>query len=56
MTAVQCGNYSGLCDKMKVLLLDPAGTTLATVATYSNLDKTTGWVKKGTFSLLAFRG
>ena len=42
-------------DTLKVQVLNTSGTVLATVATYSNLDKTSGWVQKS-LSLAAYKG
>jgi hypothetical protein len=42
-------------DKLYVRVRNSAGTTLATLATYSNLNKSTGYVQK-TFNLLAYKG
>ena len=42
-------------DKLYVRVRNSAGTTLATLATYSNLNKTTGYVQK-TFDLSAYKG
>jgi len=42
-------------DTMKVQVLNTSGTVLATLATYSNLDKSTGYVQKS-LSLSAYKG
>ncbi|MCI0413480.1 cupredoxin domain-containing protein, partial [bacterium] len=42
-------------DKLKIQILDSAGGVLKTLKTFSNLDKTTGYVKKS-FSVLNFNG
>ena len=39
----------------RVTTIDTANKVLATVATYSNLDKTTGWVQKS-LSLAPYKG
>ncbi|HEY3272021.1 MAG TPA: M4 family metallopeptidase [Geothrix sp.] len=42
-------------DTMKVQVLNTAGTVLATLATYSNLDKNTGYTQKS-LNLSAYKG
>jgi subtilisin family serine protease len=42
-------------DKLTVQIRNSSGTVLATLATYSNLNKSSGYVLK-TFDLLAYRG
>lgn len=42
-------------DKLKVEVLNGSGTVLATLATYSNLNKSSGYVQR-TFSLAAYAG
>ncbi len=42
-------------DKMSVQILNSSGTVLATLATYSNLNKSTGYVQKS-FSLSSYIG
>lgn len=42
-------------DKLTVLVQNASGSTLATLATYSNLNKNTGYFQK-TFDLSAFKG
>ena len=42
-------------DTVKVQVLNTSGTVLATLATYSNLDKSTGYVQKS-LSLSAYKG
>ena len=42
-------------DRLQVQIRNSSNTVLATLATYSNLDKTSGYVQK-TFDLTAFRG
>ena len=42
-------------DKLKVQVLNSSGTVLATLATYSNLNKATGYSQKS-FSLAAYAG
>ena len=42
-------------DRLTVSVQNSSGATLATLGTYSNLDKSTGYVQK-TFSLAAYRG
>lgn len=42
-------------DKLTVAVQNSSGTTLGTLATYSNLNASTGYVQK-TFSLLAYKG
>jgi len=42
-------------DKLSVQVLDSAGTALATLATYSNLNKSTDYVQKS-FDLSAYKG
>ena len=37
-------------------VLDTAGKVLATLATYSNLDRGAGYTRKGPFDLLTYRG
>ena len=42
-------------DKLTVTVRDGAGTVLSTLATYSNLNKSTTYVQK-TFDLTSFKG
>jgi hypothetical protein len=42
-------------DRLTVTVRDPAGTVLATLATYSNLDQATGYQIR-TFDLLPYKG
>ena len=42
-------------DTLKVQVTNPAGAVLATLATYSNLDRNAGYVQK-TFDLSAYKG
>lgn len=42
-------------DRLQVQIRNPSNTVLATLATYSNLNKTTGYVLK-TFDVTAFKG
>ncbi|WP_370409496.1 hydrolase [Streptomyces fradiae] len=42
-------------DKLKVEVLNSSGTVLSTLATYSNLNKSSGYVQRG-FSLAAYAG
>jgi hypothetical protein len=42
-------------DRLQVQIRNSSNTVLTTLATYSNLDKTSGYVQK-TFDLTAFRG
>ena len=42
-------------DKLTVLVQNTSGTTLATLATYSNLNKNPGYIQK-TFDLSAYKG
>lgn len=48
---------TGDYDKMTVEVLNPStGARLALLKTYSNLDKTVGWVQSAKFDLSAWRG
>ncbi len=42
-------------DKLQIQVLNPTGTLLQTLATHSNLNKTSGYVLR-TFSVLSFKG
>ena len=42
-------------DKLQVQIRNSSGTVLATLATYSNLDKNTGYAQKS-FNVLAYKG
>jgi hypothetical protein len=44
-------------DQMAIVVVDPqTGNTLATIASYSNLNSTNGWLLSPEFDLSAFRG
>jgi hypothetical protein len=43
-------------DTLKVQVLNSAGTVLSTLATYSNLNKNTGYLQRGSFNLAAYAG
>jgi hypothetical protein len=43
-------------DTLQVQVLNSAGTVLATLATYSNLNKNTGYLQRGAFNLAAYAG
>jgi hypothetical protein len=43
-------------DTLKVQVLNSAGAVLATLASYSNLNKNTGYAQRGAFSLAAYAG
>ncbi len=55
-TSEVSGKAKTRSDQLFVNVYDTAGTKLATLASYSNLDASTAYVQRGPISLLAYKG